>query len=143
MPRFSHQLVIQRPIEAVFDVATTAKHWPAWHPATTGVDGAIDHPVQLGEQIIERVNIGGRQGEGTWTVVDYARPYRLTLLANTSLGETKISYSLVETTEGVVFRRDLSYEIDAPPLEAIMEQQSAVAVVNLKGLLEREIPRHV
>jgi uncharacterized protein YndB with AHSA1/START domain len=139
MPQFSHHFIIDRPIEQVFDVATTARHWPAWHPATTGVAGAIDQPAQLGDQLVERVNIGGRSGEGTWTVIEYDRPHRLTLQSHTGLGEGRITYSLSEEPAGTRFQRDLSYAVDAPGLSAIMEEQSARAVANLKTFLEEAI----
>ena len=32
MPRMSHHFVTDRPIDAVFDVVTTARFWPEWHP---------------------------------------------------------------------------------------------------------------
>ena len=140
MSSFSHQALIDRPIEAVFDVTTTAKHWPAWHPATVGVGGQTERPAQLGDQIIERVNIAGRIGEGTWTVVERVRPYTLTLHSHTGLGEASIYYTLREEDGGTVFQRDLSYEMGPPELEAVMEQQSAQGVRNLKTLLERLIP---
>ncbi len=79
MPSASHHFVADRPIDAVFDVVTTARFWPAWHPATRGVEGDVDHPAQLGDQIIEHVTIAGVDGSGTWTVVEYDRPYHLAL----------------------------------------------------------------
>ena len=62
MPSVSHHFVADRPIDAVFDVVTTARFWPAWHPATRGVEGDVDHPAQLGDQIIEHVTIAGVAG---------------------------------------------------------------------------------
>jgi uncharacterized protein YndB with AHSA1/START domain len=38
MPRVSHHFVVDRPIEAVFAVVSTARFWPEWHPATRGVE---------------------------------------------------------------------------------------------------------
>jgi hypothetical protein len=46
MPRVSHQFVVDRPIGAVFDVVTTARFWPEWHPATRAVGG--DVAIRLG-----------------------------------------------------------------------------------------------
>ncbi len=69
MPQVSHHFVVDRPIDAVFDVVTTARFWPEWHPATRGVEGDIDHPARLGDKITEHVTIAGIQGSGTWSVV--------------------------------------------------------------------------
>jgi hypothetical protein len=52
MPRVSHHFVADRPIGAVFDVATTARYWTEWHLATRGVDGDIGHPARLVEREI-------------------------------------------------------------------------------------------
>jgi uncharacterized protein YndB with AHSA1/START domain len=48
VPQVSHHFAVDRPIDAVFDVVTTARFWPEWHPATRGVEGDIDHPARLG-----------------------------------------------------------------------------------------------
>ncbi len=140
MPHFSHAFFIERPLERVFAVATTARYWPDWHPATLGVGGDVDHPARLGDTIVERVNIGGREGEGTWTVVEADPPHRLALAATTGLGRLRIVYTLTQDAGRTRFQRDLSYEGGPPPLAALMEQQSAEGVRRLKALLEREIP---
>lgn len=140
MPHFSHCFTIARPIDAVFDAATTAQYWPRWHPATVAVAGDVDHPAHLGDTITEHVNLGGEIGEGTWTVVAWQRPTGLTLLAPTKLGLTRIQYTLAATAEGTLFRRDLSYELGSPALDALMAEQSAVAVARLKALLETLLP---
>ncbi len=64
MPRVSHHFVARRPIDAVFDVVTTARFWTEWHPATRGVEGDVDHPARLGDRITEHVSIAGIEGSG-------------------------------------------------------------------------------
>ena len=68
------------------------------------------------------------------------RPYTLTLQTHTGLGEAAIRYTLREEEGQTIFQRDLSYEIGPPELEAVMEQQSAQGIRQLKTLLERLIP---
>ncbi len=92
MPRVSHHFVVGRPISAVFDVVTTARFWPEWHPATRSVEGDIGHPARLGDQIIEHVTIAGIHGSGTWTVVEHERPHRLVLETDLAFGHLRISY---------------------------------------------------
>ena len=57
MPRVSHHFVADRPVDAVFDVVTTARYWTEWHPATRGIEGDgtrfqrdLDFP-ELGPQV--------------------------------------------------------------------------------------------
>ena len=40
--------------KAVFDLITTARLWPQWHPATKGVGGVVERPYGLGDMIHER-----------------------------------------------------------------------------------------
>jgi uncharacterized protein YndB with AHSA1/START domain len=135
-----HGFVIDRPVEAVFDLATTARYWPEWHPATLRVEGDVEHPAQLGDRITEYVNIGGLEGSGTWTVIAYQRPRRLVLAADTAMGHLEIAYSASVDAGGTRFERALTYPDLGETLDQIMEQQSATAVANLKTLLERRIP---
>ena len=89
--RVSHEVVVDRVIGAVFDVVTTARYWPQWHPATRAVEGDIDRPARLGDEIIEHVTIAGREGFGTWTVVEHDPPNHLALESDTAMGHLRIS----------------------------------------------------
>lgn len=136
MPHLTHEFVIARPIEDVFDAATTAKYWTDWHPATLRVEGAIHHPAQFGDTIIEYVRIADREGSGTWTVTDYDRPHRLVLETDSPIGHLTIGYTVDSVIEGTRFRRDLDYPALGPTIDAAMEQQSSASVTNLKALLK-------
>jgi len=140
MPRVSHHFVVDRPIDAVFDVVTTARFWTDWHPATRGVEGDVDHPARLGDQIIEHVTIAGVEGTGTWTVVDYDRPHHLALETELAVGRLRISYQLAAVSGGTRFQRDLDFPELRPQVAAVMEAQSEAGVANLAGLVERQVP---
>ncbi len=142
-------VLIERPRPAVFDAATTARYWPQWHPATRGVEGAIDHPVQLGEVITEHVNIAGREGLAHWTCVEYMRPERLVLDATGAGGTTAcITYTFAERSGGTEFTRAMRYNFlglaegsaEAAALDQVMQAQSTVAMNNLKTLIDAEVP---
>lgn len=141
MPKVSHHFVVERPIDAVFGVVSTARFWPEWHPATRGVDGDVDHPARLGDRIIEHVTIAGIEGTGTWTVVEHDPPHRLALETDLSAGRLRISYQF-STTEGggTRFQRDLEFPPLGPEATAAMEAQSAQGIARLAGLVQREIP---
>ena len=142
-------VLIGRVRTSVFDAATTARYWPQWHPATRAVEGAIDHPVQLGEAITEHVNIAGREGVAHWTCVEYVRPERLVLDATGAGGTTaRITYTFAERPGGTEFTRAMRYNFlgqpDGSPQAAardqVMQAQSTVAMNNLKALIEAEVP---
>jgi hypothetical protein len=133
---------INGPLEAVFDLVTTTRFWPQWHPATTGVGGVTERPMLLGDKIRERANIGGHIFEGNWTVVEHHRPERVVLLMES--GRIKISYSFQTVGQATEFRRELAFHpedfsasvADPAALEKLMYAQSEQALQKLKQLVE-------
>jgi uncharacterized protein YndB with AHSA1/START domain len=139
-----HEIVVDRPIAAVFAVATTARHWPAWHPATVRVEGATQAPARLGDRIVEHVRIAHHEGSGTWTVVVCTPPHRLVLdSTDAGIGHVRIGYTLTEQGRGTRFVRELELPALSAPVEAAMHEQSAAGLAALAKLLEREIPAEV
>jgi hypothetical protein len=140
MPRVSHHFIADRPIDAVFDLVTTARFWTEWHPATRGIEGDVDHPARLGDRIIEHVTIAGIEGTGTWTVVERDRPHHLALETELAIGRLRISYQLAAVSGGTRFQRDLDFPELGPQIAAVMEAQSEAGVANLARLVERQVP---
>lgn len=141
--RIENQIVIRGDAERVFDTITTAKYWTQWHPATLGVSGAIDHPMQLGDIIVERANIFGIPGMAEWRVLEFQRPYSVTLQANSLFARAAIHYQFEPHGDSVTFTRTLDYAflgfggpLDWFWLKPIMEDQSARAMRNLKAFVE-------
>lgn len=140
MPRVSHHFVVGRPIEDVFDVISTARFWPQWHPATRAVEGDIDHPARLGDKITEHVTIAGIEGTGVWTVTEHSPPHGMALETDLSFGHLRIGYQLTETPDGTRLQRDLDFPELGPVIGAAMESQSAEGIAGLARLVEREVP---
>ena len=76
MTRILTSIHIDKPIEQVFDFVTTPGHWPRWHPSSLGVSGAINHSLEVGEQVTEAFRAAGRSGRALWTVRERAAPRR-------------------------------------------------------------------
>ncbi|MFM0094420.1 SRPBCC family protein [Paraburkholderia nemoris] len=136
---------IQRPPNVVFDYVTTPAHWPAWHPSSLAVSGSVDHPLDLGEQVVEEFRVAGRRGSVVWTVTAREPPGKWTIdgkIAGRSAGT--VTYSLTSTASGTRFERTFTYH--APSLwfailnwlvlRARIQAESDTAVLQLKGLLE-------
>jgi hypothetical protein len=140
VPQVSHHFVADRPIDAVFDVVTTARYWTEWHPATRGIEGDVDHPARLGDHITEHVTIAGIEGTGTWTVVEHDRPHHLALETELAMGHLRISYQLATVADGTRFQRDLDFPELGPQITTVMTTQSEAGVANLARLVERQIP---
>ncbi len=142
MEQVTNSIEINGRLEPIFDLVTTTKYWPQWHPATVGVGGVTERPFTLDDQIIERAQIGPRLYEGTWTVVEWERPFRVVLRGES--GRIFISYTFQQTGEQVIFGRQLQYHPedfaasapDPAQLKTIMYQQSQLALQKLKALVE-------
>ena len=126
----------------VFDLVTSTRSWPQWHPATIGVGGVTERPVALGDKIRERANIGGRPYEGNWTVIEHVRPERVVLLMQS--GRIKISYSFQTVGQATELKRELefypedfSHIVTDPELLAkFMHGQSEQGLQKLKQVVE-------
>jgi predicted ester cyclase len=144
MTHISNQIRIDGPLPAVFDLVTTTRTWPQWHPATTAVAGVTDRPLALGDQVRETAVIGGRVHEGTWTVVEHQRPARVIL--HIEAGRIAIGYSFSEANSATLLSRELTYRpedfaggADPAALEARMSAQSEEALHRLKWLVEHQL----
>ena len=136
-----HEIVVNRPIAAVFAVATTARHWPQWHPATLRVEGAVHGPARLGDRIVEHVRIAGHEGSGVWIVTVCDPPRRLVLDSpDAGIGHVRITYTATPEPDGTRFVRELDLPPLPAPVQAAMHEQSATGLAALAALLEREIP---
>ena len=143
MEKIINSIEINGRLETIFDLVTTTKYWPQWHPATVGVDGVTERPFTLGDQIIERAQIGPRLYEGTWTVVVWERPLQAKLQGSSD--RIFITYSFQAISENITeFRRQLEYypadfAASAPDpiqLAQLMHIQSQKALEKLKQLVE-------
>lgn len=138
---------IARPPSEVFAYVTTPGHWPQWHPSSLAVSGAVDHPLQVGESVIEDFEVAGRRGRVTWRVTA-REPDRLWRIAGTIEGRESgtVGYSLAPaaTGTGTHFVREFEYQtpnllfamLNQLSLRSRIEAESAQAVRQLKERLE-------
>jgi len=143
MTQVSNTIQIHGPLAAVFDLVTTTRFWPQWHPATIGVGGVTERPFQLGDKIRERARIGAQTYEGSWTVIEHVRPIQVVLASGS--GRNRIRYSFEQVGEVVHYRRALEYHpedfaasvADPALLETLMFTQSEQALQKVKALVEQ------
>lgn len=143
MKTITNRITLTGDVAAIFDLVTTTRFWTGWHPATTGVGGVTQRPFQAGDKIRERAQIGARVHEGSWTVVEHARPHHVVLRMEG--GRIYITYAFQPQEGGVEFARTLAYYPedfaasvpDPAQLEKLMFMQSEQALQKLKGLVEQ------
>jgi hypothetical protein len=142
MARVVNSVRIDGPVDRVFDLVTTTKYWPQWHPATVGVGGVTERPMALGDVVRERAEIGGRTYEGDWTVAEHVRPERVVLRIGS--GRIQISYAFRALGDATEFERTLEYQpqdfapagADPAAVDALMFSQSEQGLQKLKRLIE-------
>jgi hypothetical protein len=124
---------------AVFDLITTARFWPQWHPATLTVGGVVERPYGVGDLIHERGRVGDTQFETTWKVVEHIRGSKVVLESQTA--PARITYSFKGGTRSMRFTRTLAYApanfASVKEVEKIMRDQSEQALHQLKALVEQ------
>lgn len=143
MTEVTNSIQINGSVMAVFDLVTTTRFWPQWHPATIGVGGVTERPFLQGDKVRERAKIDSHTYEGTWTVTEHERPSRAVLLGES--GRIQISYAFKQVGDQVEYSRTLEYQpedfaasvADPALLEKLMYTQSEQALQKLKMLVER------
>ena len=137
---------IARPVEQVFDFVTTSGNWPKWHPASLGVRGSVDHPMQVSEQVTEDFLVAGRRGSVVWTVTACEPPRRCAIdgkIVGRSSGGI-ITYTLRPVDGETRFEREFVYTIPNALFSLLdrlfyrrrVEAESAEALRRLKQILE-------
>lgn len=129
----------------VFDYVTTAQNWPAWHPASLSVIGAVDHSAEAGEQICEEIKVGGLRDRVVWTVRERKAPQRWMFSGKGARGgRATITYNFSNQYGGTLFERKLVYGhanwfynlFNVLFVKRLMQQNSEKALQRLKVILE-------
>ena len=140
-------VLIRRPVAAVFDFATNASFWTAWHPATAAVSATPRRPLVTGDTVTEAIRIGLLRFDAVWTVLACERPTLWVIATRARTGDARIVYSLRADEDAGPTRmiRTLQYRSRPWPLTLFdsnaarwtLERQSDQALDNLKRVLER------
>jgi hypothetical protein len=143
--RIVTQIHIDRAMEEVFDFLTTPGNWPRWHPSSLGVRGAVDHSLDVGEQVTEEYRVAGQTGTAVWTVRERAAPVRWVIEGVAAGGnEATITYALTGDAQGTQFHRELELtklpaldpKMDRTAFQRVVDEESTEALRRLKKVLE-------
>jgi uncharacterized protein YndB with AHSA1/START domain len=143
MPRIVTTVQIAGPVATVFAFATTPANWPRWHPASVAVEGG-DHPLIVGEQVVEEFHAAGRRGRVLWRVVRCEPPWLWAIAAKNERGQATITYRLRHEGPATLFERELVYSpsglgrglVDLLVLRRRMAAESRLALQRLAEVLE-------
>ena len=146
--RVETEIFIHRSRREVFNLVTTPAQWHTWrtpHQATGSVSDVPNRPLAKGETVREVIAVADRFSEAVWTVITCDAPQRWEIATDTPAGTAHITYRLTPTNSGCRCHRTLDFRskhglqrlLDSSLTRWILTRQSARALANLKGVMER------
>jgi hypothetical protein len=125
---------------------TTPGNWSLWHPSSLGVSGAVDHSLEVGEQVTEDFRVAGHTGRAVWTARERQAPTHWVIEATSERGRATITYRLTPLEGGTYFERELVYYLNRWLFALVdlllrrrrVRRESEEALRRLKEVLEKE-----
>lgn len=147
--KISNSVVIELPIDTVFNYLTFASNWPKWHPATRAVSGVTDRPMNIGDVVHEVYHTPWGENEIDWYVIEKNEPYQMVLRGENESAIFQITYNLGAGLDQTVYRRQFEYKFKYAFLKVIQKlgstlknkivAQAEIAVNNIKKDLEKDL----
>jgi len=78
MTRIEGEIVINRPVDEVFDFVADARNEPLYNPRMLRAEKLTPGPIGLGTRFRDEIKSMGRPAEITIEIIGYERPWRLT-----------------------------------------------------------------
>ena len=135
------EIVIERPMEAVWEWAADPQHWHQWEPDLSGVDARTD------DRIVSRYVYGEHAGTAEYEVVEQTRPRRQvvrsvagpfrfqgTLELSEALGGTRVRHTVVAGPDSALTR--VMFVIARPLVRRGMRRRIQAQLGRLKEMAE-------
>jgi uncharacterized protein YndB with AHSA1/START domain len=100
MPRFQGEIVINRPVEEVFDFATDGRNEPRYNPHILNAEKTTSGPIGCGMRFVLKSKAMGRRIAVEYEITAYERPRRMT--SRTIRGLPLINVESAETLKRLV-----------------------------------------
>ena len=147
MTRMQHVIDIAGNPVAVLAYASTATHWPQWHPSSLKVDGQSG-PLYAGERFEEDIRAGGREGHLSWEVDEYLPGRRWRARARGDHGlSLVVTYECEVEGDDTRFVRTLEYSFSGLAmrianrlvLKRRIERESAESMLALREMVQKHL----
>lgn len=140
------EIVINRPVEQVFDFVADERNEPRFNPKMLTVEKVTPGPVGKGTRFRTQVNARRRTAEMSVEFTAYDRPRRLTSVSKLSNMEVEGTLTFEPVPEGTRMR--WSWElaprgvlrVATPVIGLIGRREEQTIWTSLKHLLERDSP---
>ncbi|MFN8037624.1 MAG: SRPBCC family protein [Acidimicrobiales bacterium] len=121
MGTIERSVIVERPVDVVWDVWTDVRLLPELSQSTTAVTGAPDRLTAPGETFEQTVRAAGRQVHTTWTVTEIEPADHLTITGRPAPG---VTVELTEQVEDLGDQRTrltlrIDYRLPFGPLGAV------------------------
>jgi hypothetical protein len=147
MATITKSIVIKRPIEEVFDVATCLKRCVVWQASIVGSEKISEGPVGVGTRYRHQVKFLGIKSETHPVVTVWEPPHRMAYQDASGPSTFDVHFTCEPTPEGVKFTVNVSGEpkgvlanLTEPLLVPLLERQFESDLQALKVLMENEVP---
>jgi uncharacterized protein YndB with AHSA1/START domain len=104
MAHISGEVMIEAPVEEVFDLVADERNEPRYNPRIVHVEKLSDGPVGRGSRFVAQPKGMGSKGRMTLEVLEYERPRRLYNVVRSSYMEVEGTVTFEETGGGTRLR---------------------------------------
>nr|WP_298164273.1 SRPBCC family protein [uncultured Pseudomonas sp.] len=136
----SNEIVIDAPIQKVYDYVSQPDRWHEWHPASLSAHTGTAESLKKGDTFSEKISIYGQETEMNYQVVIASPPGEFKTAFTSPLIDGTIHYKLEKRGNSTLFHRTLEYSLEKyiANMKGGMQKLSETALGNLKGKLENQ-----
>ncbi|GGF20353.1 hypothetical protein GCM10010954_18890 [Halobacillus andaensis] len=138
-------VIIKKPLEEVFQIATDFTKSPEIMDAVVEVKPLTEGPVRKGYQFREVREIRGRKAASTIEITDFEQNKSYTASSEQNGLDLRYHYTFVETTEGTkiefvgeLFTKGIRNKLAQPLIKKIIKKEDENHLDNLKEFIEQE-----
>lgn len=144
MAKISASLVINKPIQEVFDYAATPKNGPAFIPNLNENSNVEPEQPGVGQKFDWRFNMGGVDLRGNAEVTEFEAPHKVTVVTSGDTSSTW-AYSFQDENGNTKVTLEVEYEVAESALqklanrvvvERLNQRTAEQSLENLKTILE-------
>jgi uncharacterized protein YndB with AHSA1/START domain len=145
MARVEGEIIIQRPVETVFDFVADERNEPRYNPRMLDVELIADGPIGLGSRFRAELETRGRRMPMTIEFTEFDRPRRLASATHSSMMDTVGAITLEPSADGTRMRwrwdvRPHGLLRLIPPVVGLFGRRQERSIWgNLKHLLESDV----
>ena len=142
MAGYKQSVVINRPVEEVFEFSTNPENEPLWNAGIQKSEITSEGPMGVGTKVRSVSLVLGRTAESTWKVTEYVVnrkktvkstsgpiPFESFAVFESIEGGTKLTFTFQAESGGILKLID-------PVIVRMMKRQTKNSFANLKELLE-------